>query len=337
MESKVVQIRKKGGLDKIVKNKSGSTINPMLFRSKTKNRNEEGEIEGDYRGRSLLDTKHFISPIWSDLKKAWSFEGSPQDLTRLIEAMRLRYPKNHPQEGQFIKGNAEEDSARLINRKDPVFNHKDLYGKYYMEFGRVSLDLSKPDQEFLYRCYRGSEVTDSREAGDAPVSKYISAGTKYQIVSPRNETKKAKVNADKEVKAITLLAAMDKHEERMRAVARIMELPQYAESTDASGVFVLLKDMAAQNVNMSSKYGKTYQDRFIELAELADEDLNITDQVWLGKTKGILRKRTGHYLFNGEKLDGLDTDIQLVNYFRNPKNTEQYLKLVNLLEDGGKF
>lgn len=329
-KTNIVQIRKKGGLDKIVKEKNtNSTVHPMLYRSKDKTK--EGTLEGDYKGKTLLDTKHFISPMWDDLKKRWAFDGSAPDLSRLIDKMKLRYPKKHPKSGQMVKA-SDIDSNRLTNIQDDVFNHPDLYGKYFMENGRISLNLSDPRQEFLYLCYRGSSSVEDR-GSDKVISKYVQAGSKYELVSPRKEAQAKKRDADKDVTAIKLLAAMDQDEDRMRAVATIMDLPQYAPTTDAAGLFVLLKDMAAENRSFSSKYNKTYQDRFIELASLSDDDLNVSSQVILGKNKGILRKRPGFYLFNGEKVDGIDNDLHLINYFRNPKNQEDYLKLVHLLED----
>jgi hypothetical protein len=323
-KSRIVQIRKKGGLDSIIKEKnSGSKVRPMLFKTKTKSKTEEGVADGDYRGGSILDTKHFISPIWSDLKKQWSFSGNAADLSRLINKMKLRYPKNHPHEGQLIKAN-ENDTDRLINRQDDLFNHPDFYGKYFMESGRISLDLSQPHHEFMFLCYKGDSNTQDKSS-DGNVSKYISAGAKYEIISPRRENEKAKKDADREVRAIKLLANMDNDEEKMRSIAVIMALPQYSSSTDSSGLFILLKDMAAQNSTHGAKYGKSYQDRFIELAELPNEDLSISHQVISAKNSGILRRRKGHYLFNGEKIDGLDNDLQAINYFKNPKNQEEYM------------
>ena len=327
--SQIVQIRKKGGLQKILKNKNGSTINPMLFKSSSRNPNEEGIPEGDYRGKTILDTRHFISPTWFDIKNQWSWSGTSEDLTRLIKGMKLRYPKTDPKEGQLIEpGNVLD---RLVNQKDDVFNHPDLYGKFFMENGRISLNLSDPKQEFLLMCYKGDYSKTEDKSSDKPISKYVSAGTKYEIVSPKKEHIRAKKDADKEIKAITLLAAMNNDDSRMRSIAKIMSLPQYSDATDISGIFVLLKDVAAQNPKMSSKYNKSYQDRFIELAEMSDEDLNINAQVMDAKSRGFLRRRQGFYLFNGNRIEGIDTDARLVNYFRNPENQEKYLELLDLL------
>lgn len=331
---KIVQIRKKSGLDRITVSKQGGTLTPKLFHQEMKDPNADGVILGDYKGRTILDTKYGIAPHWNDLKKQWSWGASTEKLVQLINSMKLRYPKGHNKEGQFIKVLQGENVAdRLIHRADDVFNHSDLYGRYFMENGRVSLNLSNPKEEFLFYCYKGDHLVQDKSS-DEPVSKFIVAGTKFELVSPKQENKKKKADAGKEIKAITLLAKMDGDEEKLRAVAEIMDLPTYSSATDVTGTFLLLKDMAAQNTTVSAKYNnKTYQDRFIEIASMKDEDLDINLHVLKGKRNGILRRRQDHYLFNGERLDGLKNDIHLVNYFRKPDNHEEYLKLLDLLTD----
>lgn len=307
-------------------------LQPKLYSQEMKDPTSEGVLEGDYKGKTILDTKHFIAPIWSDLKKQWAWGGTPEDLARLIEAMKLRYPRGDKREGQVIKA-GDNVAERLIHRADDVFNHPDLYARYYMDNGRVSLNLNDPRQEFLYLCYKGDHNThDSNREG--AVSKYIAANTRYEIVSPKKESQKKKRDANKELLAFRLLGGLDGNEDRTRAICEIMDLPGYGPNTDLTGAWLLLKEMGAQNINMSSKYNKTYQDRFIELAELTDEELNINHQVVQARNKGIIRRRQGYYLFNGERLEGLTSDSSVLAYFRKPDNQEQYLKLIDLLKDG---
>jgi hypothetical protein len=332
MESNIVQLRKKGGIENIVKDKNGGKLRPMLYNTGTKDITVDGNLEGDYRGKTILDTRHFLSPMWNDMKKQWSFSGNEQDLVRLIDKMKLRYPKNHPDEGKIITATVDVHD-RLTNRMDDVFNHPAFYGKYFMENGRIALDLGDPKQEFMYLCYKGdSSVQDL--SSDKVVSKYFSAGSKYELISPKKENQRARKHADREVLAITLLGAMGSNEEKMRSIALIMGLPQYSSATDSAGLFILLKDRAVQNTSISAKYGKSYQERFIELSEMSDEDLNVNGQVMHAKKKGIIRKRKDHYLFNGDRIDGVVSDIQLTQYFKDPKRQEEYIKLLDLLDDG---
>src|SRR5687768_14631018 len=116
-ESKIIQIRKKGGIDRITVKKNGQTIQPLLYKSKSKNPKEDGDLQGIYKGKTILDTRHFMCPMWNDMKHQWSWGGSVQDLARLVKSMKLRYPKGHKMEGQIIT-TLENEADRLTNRAD---------------------------------------------------------------------------------------------------------------------------------------------------------------------------------------------------------------------------
>ena len=331
-KGRIVQLRKKGGINSIEVDKHGRKLsNIALYHQDIKDREGEGEPMGEYRGKSLLDAKHFISPMWSDLKKQWSWGGTPEDLARIIVKMKLRYPKDHPKEKKVIEpGNRVED--RLTDRSDDVFNHPSLYARFYMENNRISLNLNDPLQEFLYFCYKGDHsVLDHGDGGVK--NKYIAGSAKYELVSTKRQNQQKKIDASREIKAVTLLAALDGDEEKIRAICEVMELPGYGRNTDVTGAWLLVKEMGAQNTTMSSKYGKTYQDKFIELAEMSDEELRVVHQIMSAKARGHIRKRDGYVLFDGDRIDGLRSDSSIINYFRSPENQDRYIKLVELLEN----
>lgn len=329
-EQRIVQLRKKGGLDAITVSKNGGKVTPKLFRSKDRNPNNEGTYEGDYKGKSMLDAKHFLSPMWNDMKRGWSWAGTPEDLARLVKAMQLRYPKGHKLEGEIIKNIPEGEAQRLTNRLDEVFTHPDLYGRYFMESSRIGLDLADPRQEFMYLCYKGDTFVDDKSS-DKKVNNVLTAAARYEIISPRKESKKKKDTSSKRNKALSLLDGMDGDELKMRSIAVIMSLPGYSPKTELEGVYLLLQDQAAENVQMSSRFDKTFQDRFIELASMTDEELKVTKDIIDAKNAGILASRPGHYLFNGERIDGYDSELQIIAYFKNPVNQDRYLQLLDLL------
>lgn len=331
-QEQIVQIRKLGGLDKIIINKN-SRLKPMLYQTLTKDKNEEGIPQGEYKGKSILDTKYFLAPHWDDLKNQYSWAGTIQELSLLIDAMKLRYRKGHERAGQLIKSNPETDGDRLFNRKDEVFTHDALYGKYYMENGRISLNPSDPKQKFLHLCYKNSSRTIDKSA-EEKLNPYIAAGAIYEMVSPKKENQNLKKTAMKEVTAFAALGAMADDEDKLRAICTIMSIPGFSPTSDTAGMFVLLKNTVVQNTSFSAKYGKSAQDRFVELAEMDTEELNVTYQVISAKNRGIIRKRPGHYLFNGDKLEGLENDLHLIAYFKNPKNQDRYVELLGLIEPG---
>lgn len=330
-ESKVVQVRKRGGLDRILVEKNKGPIEINEYSQKIKDRNSDGTYQGKYKGHTIPDTKHGISPMWSRLQKQWSWGADFAKLADLITKMRLRYPKGHDKEGQFIT--AENAQERLTYFYDDLFRHPDLYGRFNLENGKLSLNLDDPIQEFLYYCYKGSKVA-SDKTEDTKVNKYAAGSIKYDLISPKQETLKKKKNADKEVKAFKLLAALDGDEERMRSIAEVMSLPGYDKNTEPNGVFLLLKDMAAQNTDTSPKYGnKTYQDRFIEVASMSDQELDTCRNVITAKNVGIIRLRKDHFDLNGEKIMGQFDEMKLISYFNNIENQEKLLELISLIDN----
>lgn len=327
-DNQIVQIRKKGGLHEIKTSKGFFSINE--YSQDIKDREKDGTHMGEFRG-TIPDTKHFLSPWWSDLKKQWSWGGTEEQLAVLIKKMKLRYLPGHPREGQIIEP-GENVAERLTYIKDEVFTHPSLYGLHYMENGKGNVSLNDPVQQFLLLCYKGDQTVQDKSV-DKPLSKYIAGNLKYEILSPKIENLKKKRTADKEVKAIMLLSALNGDEDKMRAVAEVMDLPHYDSNSDINGLFILLKDTAAQNTASSTKYnGKTYQERFIEVAEMKTDELDICRNVLKAKKNGIIRKRSGYFLLKDDKIDGEYNDLQLIEYFKDPKNQGRYLTLLDLIE-----
>ena len=47
--------------------------------------------------------------------------------------------------------------------------------------------------------------------------------------------------------------------------------------------------------------------------------------------KGIIRQKTGHYSFKGERLE-VKSEKELIEYFRNTANHEKFTELLDSLE-----
>ena len=327
----IIQVRKKKGLHTIKAGDKGGTITPKMYIAEAKDYNVDGVYVGDYRGQTILNTRQYFTTEFDPSLRRWSFSGDEKELNRLIDEMRLVYPKGYDKEGTIIRSTDREASFRLTDINDPVFNNPELYSKYYMEEARASLDDNDPKMKFISMCLRAHPFVEDRHA-EKRISKYVATGTRMELVSPKSELARKKLDADKEIEAITLFSHLQTNEDKMKAVCIAMSLPGYGPKSEYSGMFLLLKD-AAQNSTFSKKYNKTVQEKFIELCKLSDDDIQIISDVLKAKSMSIIRARVGHYLMQGKKLDGLDNDSQLINYFKDPNNQADYIKLKELIEN----
>lgn len=335
-QPQIVQLRRKKGLGNIVHSKNGDTLNIKLYSQDIKDRDKEGDLMGDYKGTTFPGAREYISPVWIKSKNQWAWGGTLADLGRLIGKMNLRYPKNHDKAGQFIKtGTEEELNNRLSYRSDEVFTHPDFYGTYHMLDGKINFNIATPIEEFLMLCQRGDKNYVQDKGNEKGENKYIAAGAKYELVSPRAQQKKRKEDIEEDVRAITLLAALRGDEARLRAVATVLNLPGYDDkTTDADGVFIMLNDTTVTNKDTSRKYGgKTHQKRFIEVAEMTNEELDRNSNVVQAIKLGIIRKREGYMLVNGAKIDKIYDELGILNYYANPGNQEQYIDLLDALDN----
>jgi len=334
--SKLVQLRKLGGLQTI-KDSVGNRIQAKLYTQKgSKNRNEDGELVGDYKGTTLLDAKEFLSPIWGDGQ--WCWGSTTQELADIMSKLKLRYPKGHRNEGQEIRADSEPIESRLTNFYDDFFRHPSFYGKVYMEDGRVNLNMSDPVHKFLYYCWKAEKHTKDR-ANNAPMNKYIAGTKRYEITSHESENISKKQIVDKQIEAIKILASLNGDVTKQKAIALVMDLSTYnAKSDDLNGLFLILSE-AAQDKSTSKKYGGiTIQDRFIEVGKMKPEDLAIASVVIQGKNLGIIRNRIDHILLNGERIGEKGTwdDSKIIKFFTRDENQSKYLELQDLVENASK-
>lgn len=334
-QPQIVQLRRKKGLGNIVHSKNGDVLNIKLYSQEIKDRDKDGELVGDYSGTTFPGAKEGMSPTWIKAQNRWAWGGTIADLGELIGKMRLRYPKGHDKEGQFIKpGTEDELRDRLGYLQDEVFTHPDLYGKYFMVDGRFNFNTASAVEKFLMLCKKGDKLWVQDRGNEKSENKFIAAGARYELVSPRAQQKKRKEEVQEEVRAHTLLAALQGDEARLRAVATVLNLPGYGDDTDPDGIYIMLKDTMIGNLDTARKYGgKTNQRRFIEVAEMTNEELDRNSNVVQAIKLGIIRKREGHILVNGAKVDKIYDELGILNYFANPSNQEQYLEVLDALDN----
>lgn len=313
----VVVLKKVNKLDQI-------KVQPTLYMSKTDNPDEIGELQGQFKGNTLVGSKRNVTPIWDSLKERWAFEGELQDLLRLQNLLKLRDEK-----GNVIK--VDEDV--FINQYHPFWGAKELWTKKIMEDGSVPLVMKNPLDELLYRIQAGNSFT---KKVDENQSSYILAESNLELVSPKRETKLEAGKVNDAMEALRLLDSMGI--DKMNAIAFLLDLPGYSSGDkDSDTLKALLYSSAVSNTSAISRYGDiTYQKKFIELAKTKNDELNIMQKVQKAKNYGIISSntRTG-YTFKGEKLDAgvIRNDKQMMLYFLNPKNYDILVEVEQLVQD----
>lgn len=300
-------------------------VQPTLYKQDKYDPESPGELEGQYKGNTLLGSKRNVTPSYDSLKGQWAFAGTLQDLKRIQDRLKLRDENN-----KLIE--IQEDT--LTNMFDPFWAHTSLYTKKIMEEGSTSLNLNDPLEELLYLVQKGSSFVKGAKENQ---SAYIIADSNLELIVPRREIEAEAKSVDKTIKAIKLLDAMGL--EKMNTVAYLMDLPGYQyNDKDSERLKALLYSSAAMNTHPMYKVGAgiTHQDRFIELAEVNNEELNIMKKVQQAKIQGAIsaNTRTG-YTFKGERLDdgSIKNDRDLMRFYLNHKNHESLKELENYLLD----
>lgn len=299
-------------------------VQPTLYNQDTYNPDEQGVIEGQYKGNTLLGSKRNVTPSYDSLKQRWSFSGTVADLQELQKELKLR-----DEAGNLIK--IEEDS--LTNPWDKFWGHKALYTTKIMEEGSTALNPTNAFDKLMIMVHRGSSFV--KGASDVQ-SSYVLADSNLEIISPRHEIEKEAKSVDKLVKAMQLLGAQGA--EKMSAIAYLMELPGHKYGDLDSERLKGILAAAAVNLNEDRRAGRgiTFQDRFIELSESTNEELNMMQKIMEAKMRGAITPnvKTG-YTYKGERLDdgNVRNDRDLMRFYLNPRNYEKYNELTTFLLD----
>ncbi len=328
--SEIITLEKKGGLNKLRSvGKSASPLSPRLYTQKVKDPNAEGDFAGDYRGKTLPDSRHFLSPYWDH--NHWTWGSTPEKFNELFLKLELTYWKGHIKEGQPIPH--KDFNQRVKTRLDDVFMHPIFYGALHMENGHINLNTDDPIKEFLAYCYKGfnSRVED-KSSGNT--NKYITAGTTYLLKTSKFENKSKIEDLDKNLDAAVSLKNLKADEDRLRAICEIMEIPGYNINTSAEGAYLLLGD-AYNNISKLKKYDqRSPQERLLELVSEKSENLDLIRNILLAKNKGFIRliKNKG-MMVDGELIAGDFNQKKMIDFMLDPRNQHLYSKLIQFVEN----
>lgn len=314
MEKEIVVLKKINKLDQL-------KISPNLY--STTSMEKDGELDGIYKGNTFIGSKRNVTPTWDSMRERWAFDGDIEDLKRIQSKLKLRDSDN-----KLIT--ITDDT--LLNTEDPFWANKTLYTSKIMEEGSTSLNSERPLEELLIRVHRGSSyVKDST----VMQSSYVLADSSLELINPKAQVDDSIKLAKKKISAAKLLDGANSA--KKYSIAYIMQLPGFnSTQKDDDTLFNLLFMNAVENTGKIYKYGVdiTYQDRFIELANLSNDKLKITSDVVRAKLRGGIVNKPGGFTFNGDVIDGgsIRSEKALIDYYLNPKNVDARLELDNFLE-----
>ena len=304
------------------------------YTAETTDRSVDGTRIGEYKERTIPGSRHYLSPIWNDLKDQWAWAGTQEDLTALVKSLQLRHDRG-PEKGTLISAN----DVDLKNRQDSFFRNAFWTAKRFLSGGRLMLNLDVNVDNFFYLNYKGSHKTNDLTN---PLNKEFLRGAIYELVSPREAVKRKAKNVKSEAEAIRLLSDLDNASQK--SIAEIMDLE--CDFNDPDSLYVAIVDQGCRNTEVVARYaGKTAQERFIELANSNAGDLEVFVNVIRAKKARILVIKNGYTQFNTggrtdkdgllikDRLEGASSDISLINYFRKIDNQEDYVQLLTELEE----
>ena len=95
-------------------------VSPNLYRLNSNNMEDEGELDGIYKGNTFLGSKRNVTPTWDSLKQQWAFDGDIEELRRIQSRLKLR-----DDEGKLIEISLCQKSFRQ-RRGEQDRNHPKL-------------------------------------------------------------------------------------------------------------------------------------------------------------------------------------------------------------------
>lgn len=272
---------------------------------------EDAKELGAYNKEKFIGSRQISRIAWSDGKNEYPLGDIEQEeLDKLVKACGFRDEQN-----KLIVTADRKDYS------DPFFQHR--YLKIHKEEGEVELDMSNPiNKIFVLNAENRSQYKS--EGHNNPV---MSARTKYYLTNRDDENLAVTKDVDNWIELGQLLGGLDSKKLLKVGVAMNLGVQQ-----NSSPEFV--KNTIASTLRDSKGFVKgtteSYQAAFIRLAKSDSEELDTQYKVILATRKGFLRKKKEQgWLFNGKPV--ATTDSQLVPYFSDPVNQDDYFELENLV------
>lgn len=290
----------------------------------------DGSFVEDFQQNVIPGAITGLAPFWNDLKDTYWVEDI-RILHDIVEngPIRIRYPRNHPDKaGQIIK----VDDIDPRNYSDAFFQSDELKFKQ-MEGGKYTFELQKdPIDALLYYCYKNDPRTLVMDGSE--ISKYVVGRAQYELLIPKHEMMEDKASLQKEVNALTYLGNMSY--EKQKYIARIMKLRMNSyDDPDPDTLYVELGKKARDTTKVP-KWGVSYQDKYVSLSEMSNEDLMLNLDISKALEYRIITNDRNDYLMNSEILDKVKDETDLFKYFKDSHNVDKYKDLIFFIEEKEK-
>lgn len=299
-------LRKLGGLSTI-KNMSNITAHYTNDSNLDKAKSELSEL---FKGDHFPNSVHGLHLFYDDLRSRYCFDGTIEELQKIVTSLNLKYEKGHVEEGKNILSANPED----IN--DPFFTHTYFQGKFAARGGSILLDDSIPDQKLFVLSYQANRTVNDKTKQDGH-----SIGAMWELISPVKEEEFKSEDNDKMLKAYGYL--QDKNPETLAKIALILDVD--ADFKDPNSIKNKLITSIRENKKLKD-FGKSFIDKFVEFSTASLDDINPLYLIRKGLSQGVLSWTGEYYQFKSSNSDAetsilVRTVSGLETHFK--KNTKQ--------------
>ncbi len=274
------------------------------------------DVEGNrvvskpFRGERFPKSFQGFRPNFNEQLTEWSIDMSDEDLDRLVKKCRFMHMKG-PNKGTYIT------EADRHNRYDAFFNHEKL--TVTAEEGKATFNGSPVHEIVLAGMRKDPHFLDLSAGG---ISHGRPADVKYELRSEHSEVieDSAKIDIALEASELFSLMTFDK----MLIIARGLEL-EVTDDIKPESLRRMLYKEGVMNDKSRNEYGQTYQQAFVTLAKTAPDKLFAINVFAKAKRKGLIRKYSGEWKFQGDHL-GTEKE-QIINMLCSDEGLEMLDKI----------
>lgn len=293
-----------------------------------KDRDYDGEFLEDFDENVISSAKTYLAPFYNQIKDSYWLE-KRWILEELQDRLKVRYPTDHYEfPGRIIK----PEDIDPTNFYDPFFMSNQLKTKR-MEGGKYSFQLQEdPLDALLFYSYKHNPkvlVRDGRE-----ISKYVVGTANFELIIPSEEQRDDKNKLKKLTDSLTLLGKLDF--DRQKHIAFIMKLRLNDYVNPNPDAVYLELGKVAQSTNLVPRWAMTWQDKFISLANMSNEDLMMWVDITKGKDLRIITVERGEYFINSELIKGVKDEENLFKFLQSEENVNKYRDLLFLIDEKSK-